>query len=477
MLKDSTKVPTFTRLQSAVMDVVGGAVGIASLGMQVCQGLLRYYEDWKGYNQDVKSTYDSIDELSRSLILLIPFLRDSRLEQDKRDKVQSSVRSCEDALGQLSKKLQKVQSSSVPQGWRQKAWAEVQRASYPFRTSTLANLRELVVDSRRRLQLAIDILQLDVQIKSHGVLTQVAADTKGIGTDTKGIAVDTKVIAAGTKDLTASVAHVSTQNQRIMDAQTSDKWIKIVDWLSPPDPQTNHDTARRHHEAETGKWLLHSDAYVRWKSGASKHLWFHGGAGCGKTILCFTVIEDIQAYCQSAPNAGHARFYFSFSDARKQSAKDMLFSLVAQLCWQEPGLSTLQHAREKTSGGVPGSDGLEKILVSSICSFDDVFIMLDALDESPEADDSRRDVLDLLDRLTQGAPNLKIFATSRPERSIDESMGGLGAESLAANIRAVDADIRLYVSHELSRGREWQRWNKATKEMVEGTLATKADGM
>jgi hypothetical protein len=52
------------------MEAVGTAVGIASLGIQVCQGLLSYYSDWKDYNSDVSSTYDAITDLGKTLILL-----------------------------------------------------------------------------------------------------------------------------------------------------------------------------------------------------------------------------------------------------------------------------------------------------------------------------------------------------------------------------------------------------------------------
>jgi hypothetical protein len=52
------------------MEVAGTAVGIASLGIQVCQGLLSYYDSWKSYDSDISSTYNTISDLSKTLILL-----------------------------------------------------------------------------------------------------------------------------------------------------------------------------------------------------------------------------------------------------------------------------------------------------------------------------------------------------------------------------------------------------------------------
>lgn len=52
------------------MDVAGTAVGIASLGITVCQGLLSYYDAWRSYDHDISSTYSDVDDLSKTLILL-----------------------------------------------------------------------------------------------------------------------------------------------------------------------------------------------------------------------------------------------------------------------------------------------------------------------------------------------------------------------------------------------------------------------
>lgn len=52
------------------MDVAGSVVGIVSLGIQVCQGLLTYYDGWRGYKTDVDSTRESIEDLSSTLTLL-----------------------------------------------------------------------------------------------------------------------------------------------------------------------------------------------------------------------------------------------------------------------------------------------------------------------------------------------------------------------------------------------------------------------
>lgn len=129
------------------MDITGSAVGIASFGIQVCQGVLSYYDAWKSFNSDISSTYDSIDDLNRTLISLRGSLNSNHLDDEKRDRVKRCLHSCEDSLAKLSKKFQKLRKYGQPEGVRQNAWVELQRAWYPFRASTVAKLREIVYDT------------------------------------------------------------------------------------------------------------------------------------------------------------------------------------------------------------------------------------------------------------------------------------------------------------------------------------------
>ena len=206
------------------------------------------------------------------------------LDPARAERAGRRLASCINGLHKLQKKLSKLQSHPLPSGFRQKAWAEVQRSLYPFKQSTLAKLRELVGDLRKQLSLALQLLHLDLDTSSRHILTRVEAYAK-----------DTAACAVA---IEGSVAHVSIQVKRLLAGQQADRFRKIADWLSPPDPWIYHAYARRHHEPQTGSWLLHSDQYVRWRSGHTRHLWLHGKAGCGKTILTSTVVGDIRRHCE-----------------------------------------------------------------------------------------------------------------------------------------------------------------------------------
>jgi hypothetical protein len=50
---------------------------------------------------------------------------------------------------------------------------------------------------------------------------------------------------------------------------------KSQNWLSPPDPSTNHNIARKAHHKGTASWFFQSRIYEQWKSSPS-FMWIHG---------------------------------------------------------------------------------------------------------------------------------------------------------------------------------------------------------
>jgi ankyrin repeat domain-containing protein 50 len=431
------------------MEVASSAVGIASLGIQVCQGLLSYYNSWKANKADIVTACQSIDDLKETFELLETTLDREDLDAARAKRVEECLGSCVGGLNDLEKKLQKVHTHPAPNTLRERLHSDFQRLSYPFKESTLVKIREIVSELRHHLSLALQVLQLDLSATSHRSLAQIGADVK-----------DT---AVNVRDL--------------LITQQADQFHKIVDWLSPSDPWINHASARRHHEPHTGLWFLQSDQYQRWKGGHTRHFWLYGKAGCGKTVLSSTVIEDLQLHYKGATNAALAVFYFSFSDSHKQSFESLLLSLVAQLGGKGLGRSMLQREYDKPNRSLPGPAVLEEILMSSISQYDEVSLTLDALDECPESEEARRNMLDGLERFSEKASNLRIFATSRELQDIHERMDLLGADAVPISTQPVDADIGRYVGNELSRDRRLCRLDEHLKTLIIKTFAKKADGM
>ena len=62
------------------------------------------------------------------------------------------------------------------------------------------------------------------------------------------------------------VSHVLVGNQL---------WENLHNWLSPPDPSTNHNTACRTHYKRAATWFFQGSIFEDWKTTGSL-LWIHG---------------------------------------------------------------------------------------------------------------------------------------------------------------------------------------------------------
>jgi hypothetical protein len=264
-----------------------------------------------------------------------------------------------------------------------------------------------------------------------------------------------------------------------LELRQAELYRKISSWVSPTDPWENHRTARKQHEPATGAWLLQSEIYRAWKAGSDehRHLWLYGPAGSGKTILCSTAIEDVQAQCRNRTSVGQAIFYFSFSDQTKQTYESLIRSVVVQLGHREPGLSLLRQAYERPEHKDPGADELHQILLTIVRSHDHIFLHLDGLDECLGEQDARLGILASLETLSQTFPEIRMIATSRDYPEIRSCMESIQAILTPLDTQAVDSDIQKFVSTQLAQDMQLRQWPSPSKKLVEETLTQKARGM
>ena len=433
------------------------AIGIISFGLTVCKGLYTYYHAYTCFDSNISSAHESIAQVARTLILLKDSCNDPNLDHERKDRVTTCICSCEDTLKSLDTKLQQLRIAD-PEGFREKAKARFKRHAYPFKEQSLKELRDNAVEAQRQLSFAIQILDLAEKLKSQRVLDYLETWSNGV---------------------TVTIDQILDDTQRLLIIARSDEIDKIKAWLSPPDPWTNHHAARSLHQTGTGKWVLDSDVYKAWLGGSTRHLWLCGKAGCGKTILSSTIVEDVQRHCFQAVGFGLAPFYFTFTDRGKQSYEAMLRSLIAQLGLQEPGLPVLQekHDQRHKLKGELNVRSLESILLVVLATYDAVFMVLDALDECPEEGNARSKLFDGLNNLVKEAPNLKVLMTSRDISDIRDCMVCLPAERLPVMTGAVNKDIHSYVAQQLSEGQYFRRLKRESLDLIQTTITRQADGM
>ncbi|KAF9886511.1 hypothetical protein FE257_011418 [Aspergillus nanangensis] len=195
----------------------------------------------------------------------------------------------------------------------------------------------------------------------------------------------------------------------------------IMTWMSALPFSDIQQTTQGYRTADTGSWLLECPEYQEWKSSPGSVLWLPGVVGCGKSVLCSTVIRDIEKLCGEDCSKSIGYWYFQFTHDRTQSVDSMTRSLIRQLsrspvvpsvrkCWEE-------HDRK---GSRPSQEKIIGMLNDVVASMPgDVFVVIDALDECPMTGKARHHLLSLLVDLAQRhQQNIHILATSRPEQDI-----------------------------------------------------------
>ena len=137
--------------------VASGAAGLVSLGIEVCKGLLSYYQSWRAAETEVIGMYNSIESLAKTLILLQKAINDGVFDQQMVENAEKSIMSTQDGIVSLKKKLDKIKVVGKEGDWTEKTKAPFRRAIYPLKQSVLVKLKEVAIS---RVQNACNCLAL-----------------------------------------------------------------------------------------------------------------------------------------------------------------------------------------------------------------------------------------------------------------------------------------------------------------------------
>ena len=317
-------------------------------------------------------------------------------------------------------------------------------------------------------------------IDSNGVVLGIDSTTKTINSTTKQILISTESAEAQQK-----------QREKIRkdedERQKAEKLREdILDWLRHPDPSEIHNvTSRARRSAETGRWFLDGAPFHIFAETPRSVLWLHGDSGCGKSILCSAVINKLRALQPEKPSLRLAYWYFSVNDASRRSLQSLVRALLTQLCptsTAPPALIRLWDANRKGREASQTSESVKALLqmlgetwmheVRPI-----IFIVIDALDESNEAE--RAEIIDLLQRLVSLNTDIHILVTSRSSTVGVEHRLQDSVQFLEVNMahQDVDQDILTHITERLQNDEDLKKWSSDLRKDIEEALATNAAGM
>lgn len=427
------------------LSVAGSVVGCISLAIQVTESLVKYYSAYKDREPNIAHTTRKLEGLLIILQALNEQLTTRKFcadEQQLVDRIERSVEECEDTIQELQAQVDKF-TTKPSDGVLAATRNAAHRVAYPLRQSTLQKLAIDIEEIVAHMSLALQILeQKDLRKVQDDI-----ADTKAL------------------LDL----------------VRASQIKSEICAWLEAPDSTINYNQACSKRHPGTGLWFVNGANFTSWLSSPGSFLWLNGFAGCGKSVLCSTAIRYAFRHRRSNPRVGIAFFFFTFSDISKQNSSAMLRTLIQQLSSQrDDKASALSRLHDSYRHASPPDQALMDCLRQLVQEFDDVYLFLDALDESPR-DTSRGDVLQtLIDIKAWAAPQLHLLVTSRDEVDIGEVIRdelGVPPEAIIPmDNDAVGSDIAAFVSGHLKTSRGLRRWAKHHQD-IENALIKRANGV
>ena len=285
------------------------------------------------------------------------------------------------------------------------------------------------------------------------------------------------------KDLQNGIDDIKTEFQRKREVETritvSTERRKVLDWIQPYDPRQNHSMNLNLRHPGTGLWLIESDEFKSWLSCSRGRLWYYGIPGAGKTVLASSAIQE--ALERTSPNIAVAFFYCDYKNVATQDPRNILGSLACQLALQdEQSCVKLQAFYAKHNPPDRPSIGFDSevlcdLLVEMASNFNEVMIIVDALDECGSQNKKITRLLSSLNGSNE-ISNIKTLFFSRDEQEIREVLEGYDQVSIAAE----SSDLRLFVGAEIElriRNKDLRIRDISLKEDIMKRLVEGAEGM
>ncbi|MCJ1475527.1 hypothetical protein MMC13_004190 [Lambiella insularis] len=192
-------------------------------------------------------------------------------------------------------------------------------------------------------------------------------------------------------------------------------------------------------------WLLDHDTFHQWRTGewrtGGSTLLLSGMAGCGKSSIC----RVVESYLQSSGSSSEVfvvAIYFSYHNRpENQSLQAVLAFVVEHMLRVRPQFQKHYNKLMLTGEGPLEIADCLKIIHRARQDFQHFYIILDALDEC-----DHQQAQEIVKKLTGLRTPLKIFATSRPDSSINYF-----SYNITMSEEDISVDIKAYIREGLSQ--------------------------
>jgi hypothetical protein len=226
-------------------------------------------------------------------------------------------------------------------------------------------------------------------------------------------------------------------------------------------------------------------------------------AGSGKTIISYvslqlpyiwhthvinssSIIEDLHDMCPTGL-ATLSIFYCDFRDTNKQDARNLLSSILLQLCHQSDAFSQVLSSIYSIHDNGTRQPSINALLgclknMLKLPGQGPLYLVIDGLDECPDSSGCptpREQVLVILQELIDlRLPHVHLCIASRPEVDIRGILENLAVYNVGLHEQVGQKqDIVDYINGFVRSDPRMRRWREEDKQLVIETITRRAGGM
>ena len=148
--------------------LTGTAVGVASLGLTVLRGLIKYCKAVKGQTEELRTMQVNAEREEKNLELIWTHLS-KFTETEERTHIEQCLAQAHAAFRDLDDSFHKYNQRLKTSTWNGKGHRAMQRAIYPFRREIIKDLKEQTDAIGKILGLAMQIVHMYASTHTPGL--------------------------------------------------------------------------------------------------------------------------------------------------------------------------------------------------------------------------------------------------------------------------------------------------------------------
>jgi hypothetical protein len=445
------------------LSIAGSVAGLVTLADTVFRGLSRYRKGAMGAPKEIKDLMGEVKNISVLLHNLALFswdLEESSNADGHRDaNVQMRyLHDCHHILGRLQKELPEATHDLMSNSGFKRLQVHL---AWPF---SAPEIREMIE-----------------ALRNNQKLINVALAAESI-THLKEVLSRQKETHDNLRDLRATADEILDIQTKIM---LDTKRTATLDFFLRANPQSEFEMNKKLRHPLTGLWLTEGEDFREWYEKPNAKLWLTGIPGSGKSVIAGALITECmrRIVLSQGSNSAVAYFFCTYRDSDSRNPSAILSAIAVQLARQnESAYGILENYHEELRNGhslprEPDIEGLHRVLERIFESFDQVYLIVDGLDECGDhVEICVKTLCGLAEgRYTRHKVNMALL--SRDEVAIRER---LDSEFALVEIEAHTEDLQLYVAAELENriaSRDLRVRDVSLKDHILTELVKGAKGM